>query len=295
MVGAGAVWDSWPSLKIGSSASSNTEHTILQVLVDKERELLYLRRRNTSIELWNLQKGQSVKVASVKDVKRLAGTLCPGSPLVNGNNGPFEIIKMEIISSKEGRGIGLVCVTNAGLRLYFTHLRGGIRGYGEPPSPSTPPAVLELVHVRLPAPYPPPDKNRIRHSHISSSGSSTSILANEIAEDKDLLLLYSAHIGRISYSVSENSRAPLLEVVGGIEVDGNTWTISELPSSEMRYPGNELKFQMTSKDSRREWIVLTAFGVTYIAKQRPVDVLVNILQTAGTGGRDDELRRFVDK
>lgn len=291
------------------SGQSSTDQHVVQVVIDKERELLYTRLRNNSLELWNIQRGRAAeKVATVRDVRRLAGMLCPGTPLINSTNTPFDIVAMEIIPAKEGKGIGLICVTNTGVRLYFTHQRGGLRGYGPSQSnPQNPPQVLELVHVRLPpqnssnsntlSAYNPGSTNNISIASVPSSGGGFFLSANTVSDDTDILLLFANDIGRLASSTISGSRLSLVEMAGSIPIEGRTWAIAENPKSSSSYPGNELKYELLStsiQGGKREFLFLTNMGLHVVARQRPVDSLVALLDTAPGAGRDAELAAFAE-
>lgn len=298
--GSGVDWVLPSFMRSGSSAADSH---VVQVVVDKERELLYARLRNNSIELWNIQRGRAAeKVATVKDVKRLAGMLCPGTPLINSTNTPFDIVGMEVIPSKEGKGIGLVCVTNTGVRLYFTNQRGGLRGYGPSQSnPNNPPQVLELVHVRLP-PKPAsgsynqnPATTNISIASIPANGGGFFLSANTVSDDSDILQLYANDIGRLANSVLSGSQLSLIEVAGSIPIEGRTWAIAESSKSSSLYPCNELKYEMQStslQGGKRDFLFLTNMGMHVVARQRPVDCLMALLDTAPGAGRDAELATF---
>ena len=278
----------------------NVGEHIVQLALDKERDLLYTRTKDNSIALWNVQKGQSERVASVKDVRRMAGMLCPGTPLLAGT-GPFEIVGLEIINAKEGKGIGLVCVTNTGIRLYLTHLRGGLRGYGSTSS-STPPSVLELVHVRLPPQSPNPTNNNITITCLPNAGGSVFLAANTISDDADILYLFASDIGRLAIAANNGNRLSLTEIAGQIPLEGRTWAIVEsrstsIPAVGQQFSGNELKAQIGTSSSggaRREWLFLTNMGMHIIQRQRPVDTLLSLLDAAGSGGKDAELAAFTE-
>lgn len=310
---------SWILPSFLRSGDTNNANHIVQVCLDKERDLLYTRTRNNTIELWNMQKGKSERVGSVRDVKRQAGMLCPGTPLLNGSQGSFEIVGMEVINQKEGKGVGLVCVTSSGVRMYFTHLRGGLRGYsygsqsGQPQSP----ACLELVHVRLPpslnqqqaGPYgqlssnPSSPANNISITCLPNTGGSFYLFANTINDDTDVLLLFAPDIGRIgTTATSGGGSRSLVEVAGQVPIEGRTWAIAEarpdsgFPSVGQQYPSNELKAELSplGQHAKREFLFLTNMGMHVVTRQRPVDTLLQLLSTAPGSGKDSELVAFAE-
>ncbi|SCV71463.1 BQ2448_3051 [Microbotryum intermedium] len=81
------------------------------------------------------------------------------------------------------------------------------------------------------------------------------------------------------------------EIASTIEIGGQTWEMAEIQdrnSTSAMMPGgktalNELATQVGLP--RREWVVLTDMGANVVARQRPIDTLVDVLEAAsGLGG-----------
>lgn len=80
------------------------------------------------------------------------------------------------------------------------------------------------------------------------------------------------------------------ELAGTIEVAGRTWDMAEITRQEVGLTPvgaggtglNELATQTTL--ARREWVVLTNMGAHVIARQRPVDTLLEVLEAASING-----------
>lgn len=139
---------------------SATQGKILSINIDQERNLIYVLLKTGSISMLSL--GSSgldtpTEVASVTNIVREALGMCPSAgPLLDPRS--FEITGLHIIAKQEGGHVGLVAVTNQGVRMYFSHAK---RGYGYNYSSATSgvsfsshsdslPTSLWLCHVRLP-------------------------------------------------------------------------------------------------------------------------------------------------
>ena len=294
---------------------------IVDLQVDRERGLLYTLLRNGAIEMYQLPTtgpgqtfdGPPNKVARAGDVVRQAQAMVPNSPMLRS----FKLASLEVISVREaGNGkVALVAVTTTGVRLYFTHQRRGYSYY----SVSATPATLDLCHVRppptpssqqppppalsyygQPAPVPAPPAqptiafNAVIQAKYSSGG--LLIAANNLNQDVDVLFVASPDVAATARASAEAvagtnasgaATRPFSEVAGTIEVAGRTWDIVEITPKALSSPAgatalNELATQATQP--RREWVVLTNMGANVVSRQRPLDTLLDVLQSAGMNG-----------
>ncbi|CEQ42380.1 SPOSA6832_04172, partial [Sporobolomyces salmonicolor] len=296
-----------------------TNEWIIALEVDNERGLLYTLLRNSTIEMYSLPSsspgkgfdGPPSKVAKSADVVRTANMLLPNNPMIKN----FRIVELEVISVREGgqNKVGLVAVTNTGVRLYFTHQRRSYY-YGV----SSSPASLELCHVRPPpaptTPQPPPPSgiygqvvpsnsqpqapanqipfNSIIQARYSSGGHF--LAANNLTPDLDVLLVAAPDIAASARSIAESGvtgtaqgSRPFTEVAGTIEISGRTWDMAEITARPLVVASggtglNELATQPTQP--KREWVVLTNMGANVISRQRPVDTLLDVLTSASAAG-----------
>ncbi|GAA5951998.1 hypothetical protein JCM3765_005163 [Sporobolomyces pararoseus] len=301
-----------------------TQEWIVSLEIDTERGLLYTLLRNSTIEMYSLPSsapgkgfdGTPTKVAKSGDVVRTANMLLPNNPMLKN----FRIVEMQVISVREGGNskIGLVAVTSTGVRLYFTHQRRGYY-YGV----SSTPAALELCHVRPPpAPstnQPPPQStmygqmvqpgqqqqqnqqqsanqipfNSIIQAKYSSGG--LLLAANNLTSDLDVLLVAAPDVSASIRSIAEGGASagtaqgtrPFTEVASTIEIPGRTWDMAEITSQPLVTPSggtalNELATQPTQ--TRREWVILTNMGANVVSRQRPIDTLLDVLESAGMSG-----------
>ncbi|KAK4050871.1 hypothetical protein OIV83_003293 [Microbotryomycetes sp. JL201] len=309
-----------PSFLRSLSAINPRDH-IVSIEIDNERGLVYALLRNGAIEMYELASsspkstfdGPPNKVARTGDVLRAAREMCK-SPAIDASG--FRIVSMHTIGTIEGERdkVGLVAVTNTGVRLYFTHQRR-YPSYGSYSARS-----LELFHVRPPpvpqAPQQPasqqigfygqqPQPNS--HSQPSQQQQSSEfafkavaqavfgqqglfLAANNKSEDVGALFMASPDNAAAGQQQSNGNSSSvgqrLSEIASTIEIGGQTWAIAEItPSSIVRVDGkmalNELATQVSQP--RREWVVLTDSGANVLVRQRPVDTLVDVLEGASLG------------
>ncbi|KAM0790881.1 hypothetical protein ACM66B_004721 [Microbotryomycetes sp. NB124-2] len=302
-----------------SLSAVNPRDFIISIEVDDERGLVYALLRNGAIEMYELPSsspntrfdGQPNKVARTGDVLRAAREMCK-SPAIDASG--FRIVSMHVISVKEGERdkVGLVAVTNTGVRLYFTHQRR-YPSYGSYTARS-----LELFHVRPPPvpqathqPLPPstgfygqpsqvPSQQQQQQQQQSSEYAFKAVAqsvfapqglflaANNRSEDVGALFMASpdnAAAGQQQQNGASSS-VRFSEIASTIEIGGQTWAVAEItPGSVVRVDGkmalNELATQVSQP--RREWVVLTDSGANVLVRQRPVDTLVEVLEAASLG------------
>lgn len=89
-----------------------------------------------------------------------------------------------------------------------------------------------------------------------------------------------------SNSSTLNSKR-FFEVASTVEIQGRTWDMAEITrgKSARATSGTGLNELATQGNTpRREWCVLTNMGANVIARQRPVDTLLEVLEVAGMNG-----------
>ncbi|TIB10278.1 hypothetical protein E3P92_02688 [Wallemia ichthyophaga] len=297
---------------------------IIGLAIDDARNCLYTLSSNSVIELYHLGKDghATQKVASASEIARQAAMLCPGFPQILDQR-TFSIKRIFVISPAESSSVHLMAVTSTGVRLYFTHHR---RSYGfyMTPSPSAAPTGLELLHVRPPPQSTQPNQNTIKNLISSDSiyyGHGLYIAASANSEEFDSLLCTGQDVGTAGLTIPQqqpvaptvtttttaNVRPSLVEGASNLILEGRTWAIGEessmlanankLPQSMRK--GLQGKEQVAMSELTvqtaylpRRFLVLTNMGLSVIAKQRPVDVLRNILESSSTSSRDQEIVSF---
>lgn len=265
--------------------------------------------------------GAPSRVAKSGDLQRTANMLLPNNPMLRSFNiAELEIISEKEGGNAK---IGLVAVTTTGVRLYFTHQRRGYY-YGPsgsaaalelchvrpPPAPTAQQAPAptsngmygqvvstQQQHQQQQQPNGSGAATTIPFNAISQvkyASGGLLIAANNLTQDLDVLLVAAPDVSSQSLSsaaatagtVSQQAR-PFSEVAGTIEISGRTWDVAEITPRAVIVPAggtalNELATQPTH--ARREWVVLTNMGASVISRQRPVDTLVDVLETMGMNG-----------
>ncbi|GAA6057256.1 hypothetical protein JCM3770_003825 [Rhodotorula araucariae] len=297
-----------PSFLRSLSATPQAEW-IVSFTLDNERGLVYTLLRNSTIEMYQLPSsspgkfdGVPTKVAKTGDLARQAAMLLPNNPMLKQGSA-FRLVALETVSVKEGGAankIALVAVTSTGVRLYFSHQR---RGYYYGAAGSA--AALELAHVRPPpAPQGQGQQqqqggqqqngqqqipfNAVMHAQHAPGG--LFLAANNLTQDLDVVLVCAPDVAASSAVASSSAavvpagqtqQRAFTELAGTVEVPGRTWDLAEVTA---RRPAllNELATQATHP--RREWVVLTNMGASVVARQRPVDTLLEVLEGVSLGG-----------
>lgn len=135
--------------------------------------------------------------------------------------------------------------------------------------------------------------NSINQAKYSSGG--LLLAANNLTPDLDVLLVAAPDVSASIRSIAEGGASagtaqgtrPFTEVASTIEIPGRTWDMAEITSQPLVVPGggtalNELATQPTQK--RREWVVLTNMGANVVSRQRPIDTLLDVLESAALSG-----------
>lgn len=333
ITGGGLAKSVVPSFLRSLSATPQGEW-IVSFQLDSERGLLYTLLRNSTIEMYQLPSsspgkfdGVPTKVAKTGDLARQAAMLLPNNPMLKTGSA-FRLVALEVVSVREGGAaskIALVAVTSTGVRLYFSHQR---RGYYYGAGGST--AALELAHVR-PPPAPQAHHgqgqaqgqgqgqgqgqqipfNAVMHAQHTAGG--LFLAANNLTPDLDVLLvcapdLAASHPASSSSSSavistgqggpsssSSSSHRPYTELAGTVEIPGRTWDLAEVTPRPRAALLNELATQPTHP--RREWVVLTNMGASVVARQRPVDTLLDVLEgvSMSGGGGHGEIGVFFER
>lgn len=132
--------------------------------------------------------------------------------------------------------------------------------------------------------------NSIIQAKYSSGG--LLLAANNLTPDLDVLLVAAPDVSASIRSIAEGGASagtaqgtrPFTEVASTIEIPGRTWDMAEITSQPLVTPSggtalNELATQSTQ--TRREWVILTNMGANVVSRQRPIDTLLDVLESAG--------------
>ncbi|KAI8144562.1 Non-repetitive/WGA-negative nucleoporin C-terminal-domain-containing protein [Fennellomyces sp. T-0311] len=279
------------------------DERIKSVALDNERKVLYLLTTRSTIEVIYLgpKADGFTSVARHTNVCDSAQLMCRQSSVMFEPN-DFEIQSIHVISKAESKKVHLLGVTTTGFRLYFTHHKDAMRtgAYMPVNNAEAAPNALELVHVRLPpavemsgpSPMLQGQQNHFGIVHAAYYDCGTLLAAKSLGSDKtDVILMTAMDLGDYSNrQTSSNNSAPtslptyasaqtstsLVETSTTIECDGNVWAIAEAnPQNRGKRTINEVTEILS--DPPRQFLVLTENGLSFYKKQRPVDILQQLL------------------
>ncbi|GBM21727.1 Nuclear pore complex protein Nup155 [Araneus ventricosus] len=251
------------------SLAFSEDDAVLQIAIDDTRHVLYARLEKGSIQVFDLGKDgkQMSKVhvlhqhAIVQQASDIARTIdkknfCP-------------VVHISPIDARESRFAHLVAVTQSGVRLYFT-TNGG---FGD-----NRPYTLALLHVRLPPGFTAnADVPRPLNVRMAYYKKGFTLLASAQTEDNDLI-----------FATSNDSFAfynQLIETHTTIVLDGNAWSIAEVPSilpvpvaPKNREIDCDPPVLVTQhRELPRQFVFLSTQGSFMLRKPRPVDQLYKLL------------------
>lgn len=273
-----------------------TNQPIIDITVDRERNVLYTLSEDSLIDVYDLgEHGNSMlKVATLQ-----RETLLRGVPLMQTLP---QIVYISPIGTKESRQVQLVAISTSGDRYYFSIFAS--------PSSRRPNSLVCVAMKAL------PDSVRYGAYGTSVSGSNLgqnteNILVQEAFFDKGVFVMADARLegmdtlycialetmaarNQTSSPSDTFARNRLSEMISKIDVQGKTLAIGEVqmeeePSIADIAPFNELARQYLSPS--REFVCLSNNGIVFMRKFRPVDTLQQLLQQNDS----ESIRTFVTK
>ncbi|KAI8328234.1 Nup133 N terminal like-domain-containing protein [Chlamydoabsidia padenii] len=239
-----------------SIALSNDGHVLYQLTQRSTIKVSYLGRNGQEF----------TTVASGTGIGEKAKHMCINSPLINNNNN-FTITSIHPTLPNESKHYQLVAVTSNGCRLYFSHFKHD----STIPFDGTPNGI-ELVHVRT----PPPMATSTQPTSISKSfyNNGVFMLANSYNGIETLTL----SCPDIGYMARKGGRCGFHEMYNSKAIEGNIISISEITTSPFHL--DELA-SSTPFNTPRLFLVFTTTGIILLLKQRPLEMLQNLLMASG--------------
>ncbi|KAI8391555.1 Nup133 N terminal like-domain-containing protein [Radiomyces spectabilis] len=247
------------------------------IALNETGDVLYQLFNSSHIQVTYLGKDQTsfINVAKHTNIAHESNLMCPNSPLLD--NAQFKIISIH--PTLESKKYQLVAITSTGCRLYFTQ-------YKRTSNPSDGPTTLELIHVRTPPTNNLQQNSATPTSVSSNAGPSPQVVGKTLYKDGVLLLVNKINgeerlisacpdIGRLA---NLGARAGLAEFSSNIKLEGDIIAMTELAG-----PGSSINELAAAPSSRaRHFLVFTTTTVNVLMKQRPVDMLHNLLMSTGT-------------
>ena len=252
---------------------------IRSITLDNDRNLLYTVSKRNEIEVFDLG-ADGMGFASVARISNLS------SQLQRFNTFDDHIISMHPTMITESRVLHLVAITSSGHRLLFSTGSSTAFPTLNPHNMYMAPSTLRLCYV-LPPPLDIPMNDSGAKVHESFYFNGMTIAAQAL-EEFDRILVIAPNAGLIMQDPSRR----LSECSSSFSLEGRTWAIAELSSrmslamsedkSFPTYYWNELASQFDFEP--RKLFLLTNGGLTTLIKQRPIDLLLSLINLTNLSG-----------
>ncbi|KAI8879318.1 hypothetical protein K501DRAFT_257023 [Backusella circina FSU 941] len=238
--------------------------TIVDLAFSHDGKIMYQLTQNSHIHVTSLVQESSGFNTVVKrtDIFNGARLLCPNSTLMDSQT--FKITSL--FPTTESERYQLVAITSTGCRLYFTHFKNGVQEFL--------PNDLELLHVRTPPP------NEFQGGPIAPTSVYHHAVMLLVKEGEDnRLVVTNPDVGYLARTTNTSNEG-LFEFSTTLQVTGKILSILELTTTPTI---NELAAPLTV--GPRQYLVLTNNGLLTICKQRPIDMLQNLIADAQSDTR----------
>ncbi|XP_066259213.1 nuclear pore complex protein Nup155 [Euwallacea similis] len=250
------------------NAALSEEDSVIQIVVDNSRNILYSLTEKGAIEVCDLgEKGNGfsriIKVSQNSLVNEAMSTV---KTLDSQNFRP--IVSLSPVESAESGNINLVAVTQTGVRFYLSVV--GLSNQ----LPNQRPYTLTLAHVRLPPGYSANVTVRPRNVHLSHYRDRNLVLISNI-KDKDVLWCMSSDLFPFSPT--------LMEAYTTINLDGPALALSEVRYDDWLQLQSDFQEEpplvvRQHAEPPKKYVVLTSHSVQIFIKFRPLDLLRQILK-----------------
>ncbi|SAM01301.1 hypothetical protein [Absidia glauca] len=301
MTGAGSVWElvykkteTWFTsccyLTFYSDNSGfffrGTKDPCVNIAVSDDGRTLYQLTEKSAIKVTFLGNADSgfTTVATDSAIGSKARVMNPNSPLVSSDN--FSIISIHTTLPAESDSYQFVAITSSGCRLYLSHFKDGIASHSNNNEPNG----IELIHVRTPPPQPSPTPiptltpntspsslQQPQWSPISKCFYNNAVFM--MVNTRGTMDMLTSTCPDIGYLARKGKRAGFHEMYNSLPLPGKILAVAEITT--LPFQLNELA-SSASLRSARLFLTLTTTGLTLLLKQRPVDMLQNILSNCGS-------------
>ncbi|CEP18376.1 hypothetical protein [Parasitella parasitica] len=251
--------------------------SVVQIAVNESGTVLYQLTKNSCISVFYLGTDgytfSSVykKSDCIADAKRSN----PSFPHFTPDS---HIVSIHTTTATESLNYHLVAVTSNGNRIYYnTQKDGQYLNYDAKPTG------LITMHVR--APSSSMATTDLVGKTLYKSALTMFVKNPHASETQSKIVTYCPSLANLGNCILANSNTELIENGNAIDIHGKVLCIEELPTGQHQEI-NEFKslYQATA----RHFLILTTSGITILAKQRPVDMLHNLLTDTGS----DSLHRI---
>ncbi|OAD08274.1 hypothetical protein MUCCIDRAFT_76814 [Mucor lusitanicus CBS 277.49] len=246
---------------------------IVQLAVNESGTILYQLTQQSSIYVVYLgTDGFTYKTACKKhDCIADAKISQPSS---NYFTPETRIVSIHTTTKTESLFYHLVAITSNGSRIYYSNQKSA-----QQMNYDAEPTALITMHVRAPANSVEP-KDTVGHS-LYRNGLTLFVKNPDASPTQSQIVAYSPSLANLGNLILANAFAQLIEDSMTLDVHGKVLSVVEAPNGYDDI--NEFKYAYHTP--ARHFLVLTTSGVTVLAKQRPVDMLHNLLQKTGLDTR----------
>ncbi|KAI8973471.1 Nup133 N terminal like-domain-containing protein [Mycotypha africana] len=245
---------------------------IIQIAVSEDGKVLYQLTERSAIYVTYLgddKKQTFINVYKKTDILEDARRTNPSSNYLNIKN--CRVASIHPVSPSESTVYQLVAVTTTGCRLYYTHYRD-MHQIAANDRPNN----LLTLHVR------PPSEDVHANDYLRNTTYHDGLLfftkrrgLNAAQED---IITFSPDLGNLSNITHAQADNRLVEFRNVIPIQGEVFKIVEVPATD---PHQLNETSILYNPPARHFLALTSYGLFVLVKQRPVDMLYQLLLPTG--------------
>lgn len=262
-----------------------SKNPIVQLAVNESGTILYQLTQNSSIHVVYLGTDGFTYSTAYKKHDCIADAKI-SQPSSKQFTPETRIISIHTTTKAESLSYHLVAITSNGSRIYYNNQKSA-----QQMNYDAEPTGLITVHVRTPADTVAPT-DTVSHC-LYRNGLTLFVKNADASPTQSQIVAYSPNLTNLGNLVLANSTTQLIEDGTLLEIHGKVLSIVEAPTGSDDI--NEFKYAYHTP--ARHFLVLTTSGVTLLAKQRPVDMLHNLLLKTGidTRHRLQEIEPFFNQ
>lgn len=282
----------------------SSQDPILSIIYDKKRNLLYSLSNQGTISLFDLSFDSVRYICRMNHVYQDFLKLCPQSILFKKED--FSLISIHPLTRSPV--YHLMAITSTGIRLYWELIFH---------TPESRPTDCQLVHVRLPYASMSPTASTFSfglgplnlHSVYSNSGSL--LAAHAATEEEDIIWELDENVfSRLPMTIAVSNQS---ETHGTLCIKGKTWAIHEVdhpitydicvPKDMKRSVQEDIWNIMDEWGTlneyfdqhllpNRQFLILSNRGIHVITKNRPMDILQQLVIESNGHIEHPNIQRF---
>jgi nuclear pore complex protein Nup155 len=318
---------SLPAVPILFGTPSGKPETVVQIVIDDSRSLLYTLSSKSTIRVFHIKPGQSLPLLITKTTKELMTVIghMMNRPRTHLLAADQKLASLSAISATESSRLNLMVTTSTGVRIFLSATSGAYYGGYSNDSNSTPTS-MQPYHVKFPppaldessaaAPAAPSSQQLAAYQvtpqiNTTSSSLITSRIVRRYApgyffcfvhtQDEagnvvgpDSLFLSAPDTGRIAQSLEPGQIRQFMESSQWMSLTGRTEDVGLVtaPFSAAKAPagfGNELAVQFDQTAS--EVAILTNTGIHTIRRRRLVDIFAAAIRS--NEGFEETITKFI--